>query len=180
MKTTQMQIGMRIRHPAYGTGEVVALTKQTCDILFDDGNKRTVSPDAGRIEPIEAQAEVTGLTTTLEGFVRRVVAETADSLGLERANASVDGLLPRWVGGTMNFVASDPSLQNKEVPIETFFHKLVMMRNQLRVLEQKINTHPDLDEGSRVELQQYITRCYGSMTTFNVLFREKWESFSRK
>ncbi|MCB2155649.1 hypothetical protein KQI84_12250 [bacterium] len=84
----------------------------------------------------------------------------------------------RWHGGKMILQPENESLKAKELDVEVFFHKIVMMRESLRVLEQKINNHPKLDDEDRLVLQQYITRCYGTMTTFNVLFRDEEDRFA--
>ena len=84
----------------------------------------------------------------------------------------------RWHGGKIVIQPGDPQLKSKELPIDDLFHKIVMVRDRLRVLEQKINSHKTLDGTEKVELQQYITRCYGSLTTFNALFKEKSDGFT--
>ncbi len=84
----------------------------------------------------------------------------------------------KWEGGTLVLKPSSAELQPKEVPIDAFFHKIVMLRDRLRTLEQKINSHPGLAEADKIDLQQYLTRCYGSLTTFNVLFRDKADQFT--
>ena len=104
-------------------------------------------------------------------------AATIEKLGLERPDTVVNELGARWHGGKLAMHPADPTLQTKEIPLETFFHKVVMIRNNFRVLEQKINAHEKLSDGEKVEMQQYITRCYGSLTTFNVLFKEKEDQF---
>jgi hypothetical protein len=84
----------------------------------------------------------------------------------------------RWTGGKLEIWPRDPALGAKEIPIDVFFHKIVMVRDRLRVLEQQINSHAKLDDADKLHLQQYITRCHGSLTTFNVLFRRKEDQFS--
>jgi hypothetical protein len=84
-------------------------------------------------------------------------------------------LAPKWEGGVVQMVPKDG--QAKEFPIDSLFHKVVMVRDRLRTLEQKLNAHPKLTDAEKVEMQQYVTRCYGSLTTFNVLFKDKGDQF---
>jgi hypothetical protein len=79
----------------------------------------------------------------------------------------------RWKGGVMLLQPADKTQKAKEVPIDVFFHKIVMLRDRLRVMEQQINAHKLMSDEDKVNLQQYITRIYGTLTTFNVLFKNK-------
>jgi hypothetical protein len=177
MRIESLHIGMSVKHPAYGAGIVVAINERTVDIRFDDDGVRTVSPENSAIQRVEATAEVSGLEIPLDRFVRETVEAVIAGLGLEKPDAAVEEMGGRWNDGKMVLHPADPSLQTKEVPLETFFHKIVMMRNNLRVLEQKINSHEKLNDAEKVEMQQYITKCYGSMTTFNILFRNREDQF---
>jgi hypothetical protein len=98
-------------------------------------------------------------------------------LFLEASGLADVPLAGKWEGGTVRLVPADEKLQAKDLPIDALFHKVVMVRDRLRTLEQKINTHPKLTDTDKVEMQQYVTRCYGSLTTFNVLFKEKADQF---
>jgi hypothetical protein len=97
---------------------------------------------------------------------------------LEAAGYTEAAMAPKWEGGVIQIVPGKKELQAKELPIDALFHKVVMVRNQLRTLEQKINAQEKLSEAEKIDLQQYITRCYGSLTTFNALFKDKGDQFS--
>lgn len=176
MKIQSIHIGMQVKHPQYGVGVIRGIAEHTVDVVFDDG-KRIVDPEASGLEAAEAQVAVTGLERPLTPFVQEIINNTVSALGFEKPDAVVPELGVRWHGGKAVLHPADPTLQTKEVPLETFFHKIVMVRNQLRVLEQKINAHEKLTDGEKIEMQQYITRCYGSLTTFNLLFKNKEGQF---
>jgi len=104
----------------------------------------------------------------LERLLRRIVRE----------EAGVSAVVPaeKWRGGTLVLRAGTPGLQEKAWPIETLFHKVVMIRNRLRTLEQQVNAS-ELSDEAKVKLQSYITGCYGSLTSFNVLFADEEDTF---
>ena len=176
MNIESLHIGMKVRHPQYGVGTIRSLTERTAEIGFDDA-PRTIAPESSDLEPAETTATLSELQIPLASLIRETAAATVEALGLEKKDVVVEGLANRWQNGTMVLQPTDSSLQAKEVPLETFFHKIVMIRNNLRVLEQKVNASEKLSDADKFELQQYITRCYGSMTTFNVLFKSKDEQF---
>lgn len=180
MKIESLHIGQRVRHPEYGSGTVKSISETVAEIQFDGGTKRAVAPEQSGLSPMEAQASVSGLTVPLKQFIGETVEAAIANLGLEKPDSVVDQLGVRWHKGKVVLHPADPTLQTKEVPLEVFFHKVVGVRNQLRVLEQKINAHMVLTDGEKVEIQQYISRCYGSLTTFNVLFKNKEDQFSSK
>jgi hypothetical protein len=171
-----LHIGMKVRHPQYGVGTVRSLTEHTAEIAFDDA-PRTVAPPSSGLEPAEATATLSELQLPLANLIRDTAHAVVEVLGLEQKDVVVEGLASRWQRGTLVMQSADTSLQPKEVPLETFFHKIVMIRTNLRVLEQKVNASDKLSDADKFDLQQYITRCYGSLTTFNILFKNKDDQF---
>ncbi len=94
-----------------------------------------------------------------------------------REDGAPVALAPKWEGGMAVLKPRDPQLQPKEIPLDQLFHKIVMIRDRLRVLEQKLNAHDKLSDAEKVDLQSYVTKCYGTLTTFNVLFRDEKDRF---
>lgn len=172
-----LHVGMKVLHPRYGVGVVKALTEHTADVSFDDA-PRTIDPQASDLTVAETTATISELQVPLSQLIRETAAAVVESLGLEKSDTLVEGLANRWQRGTLVMQPADAGLQAKEVPLETFFHKIVMIRNNLRVLEQKVNANAKLSDADKFDMQQYITRCYGSLTTFNILFKNKEDQFS--
>ena len=177
LEIQSLHIGMKVLHPRYGVGIVRSLTEHTAEIGFEDA-PHTVSPASSGLTSAEPSATLTELQVPLENLIRETAHAVVEALGLEKADSIVEGLASRWQRGVLVIQSADTSLQPKEVPLETFFHKIVMIRNNLRVLEQKVNASDKLSDADKFDIQQYITRCYGSLTTFNVLFKNKDDQFS--
>lgn len=122
-----------------------------------------------------AAAELPPLPEELTDMTREKFAQAIrDALKEEGAEVR---LAPKWEGGTVVLKPGDAEAAPKEIPLDALLHKVVMIRDRLRVLEQKINAHEKLSDAEKVDMQQYVTRCYGSLTTFNVLFREERDKF---
>lgn len=172
MEQTLLGIGTRLQHTQYGPGVIVAVRYATYLISFlHHGIKEIEKTDEhlDEIIPENVSAEIETVSETERSLLK--------ILRLWNGVGEPVALGERWIGGTMLLQPADKSLKPKEIPIQDFFHKIVMLRDRLRVLEQNINSHKKLNDEEKVNIQQYITRCYGSLTTFNVLFKNKEQWF---
>ncbi|MCW9038693.1 hypothetical protein [Altibacter sp.] len=164
-------IGSRIEHPEHGKGVVTNVTSQMYWVTFMDKGLETIATDADFTVIEAAEDEVDTVSFyEVEKSLREILKKWSDV-------SEIVPIADKYRGGTMILQPKDNSLSNKEIPIETFFHKIVMLRDRLRVMEQKINASKSLDDQDKIDLQQYITRCYGSLTTFNVLFKNQSQQF---
>ena len=178
MKIVDLRPGLQVLHPQYGLGEVKVLTEKTAEVLFNEGRKTLTEDLVVELKPAEPRAKIEGLERPLRDLIAEVIEATVDKLNLKvDAEEFSPQLAPRWVGGKVVLHPNDPALVTKEIELEVFFRKIVLVRDYLRVLEQKINAHPKLNDAERIELQYYITKSYGSLTTFNLLFKEKEQTF---
>lgn len=168
--STTLGIGSRVNHPAFGKGCVVQVHKVAYQVCFMEYGLKNVGKEYPLeiIEAIEGSSEVT--FTEAEKSLAKILRAWSDM-------SEVVPLGDKWTGGTMVLKPADDGLKSKEIPIETFFHKIVMVRDRIRVMEQRINASKLLGDEDKVNLQQYITRIYGSLTTFNVLFKHTKDGF---
>lgn len=164
-------IGSRVKHPAYGDGVVIAVDLAAYSVCFITYGIKNVGKQYSEweiIEVIEAAEEIS------------FSAAEKSLIKILKAYSDISEVIPlgdKWKDGKMILRPSDSSLKDKEIPIDAFFHKIVMVRDRLRVMEQRVNSSKNMNDEEKVNLQQYITRIYGSLTTFNVLFKYKEHNF---
>lgn len=173
MSASALGVGSRVGHPKFGSGLIVSVDATYYKIYFSSIEVvKTLARDFEGFTVEEAKVPDFPVLTLkeVEKAIREAIKATSE-------RAPLVPLGGKWIGGSLIIEPFDKNLQSKEIPIETFFHKIVMVREKLRVLEQNINNLPKLDDEDRVGLQQYITRCYGSLTTFNALFAYKEDQF---
>jgi hypothetical protein len=170
-----LTVGTVIDHERYGQGVVAKVNFTDYEIYFERSGKISIlktNTDYKIVEQSEKKYDD-------DDKIAFEDVEKALTVILEKYNVLQENvqLGDRWIGGKMILQPANASMQNKEIPIETFFHKIVMLRDRLRVLEQNINSHAKLSDEDKINIQQYITRIYGTLTTFNVLFKEKDDNF---
>ncbi len=172
MDQLTLGIGTRLQHNQLGPGVIVGLRYASYLISFIHHGVKEIDKNDPQLDEIIPENVTEEIETHSE-----VEKSLLKILRLWGGLSEKVPLGDRWIGGTMVLQPSDKSLKPKEIPVEDFFHKIVMLRDRLRVLEQNINSNKKLSDEDKVNMQQYITRCYGSLTTFNVLFKNKEQWF---
>ncbi len=165
-------IGSRIDHDQFGKGVVTQVRSDAYEVVFLDGGLRIISKNYQGIkviEKLESPSDVLSYDKVEKSIIRLLNRYSDIGQKIELGG--------KWTGGKMVLYPNDAGLKEKEIPLDMFFHKIVMLRDRLRVLEQKINAHSQLSDEEKVEMQQYITRIYGTLTTFNVLFKNESDKF---
>jgi hypothetical protein len=160
--------GTRLQHTHFGPGVIVAVKFATYLVSFIHHGMKEIDKKDPHLEDIIPENVTLEVETSSEWekSLLKILRFWGDA-------SEIVPLGDRWVGGTLYLQPQDRSQKPKEIPMEIFFHKIVMLRDRLRVLEQQINSHKKLSEEEKINLQQYITRIYGSLTSFNVLFKNK-------
>jgi hypothetical protein len=172
---TELGIGTRVEHAHYGRGVIVVGEPEYYIIWFkSQQGTKIINKNFPEMEVIEATAATGAIpeTITIED-IERSLEHILD----RRLSDTIVPMGTRWNKGTLVLKPGDTSLLPKEIPLEVFFHKIVLVRDKLRLIEQKINAHKGLTDEEKVDIQQYITGIYGSLTTFNVLFKETMHQF---
>lgn len=168
----QLTLGSKITHPTYGEGVIFGMDDHKYRIYFKEHGEKELGKGYDGFQLIEP-----GSMAATHVPLEDVIDAVKNVFDMYYDVTDIVELGDRWEGGKLILQPKDESLKGKDLPIETFFHKIVMLRDRLRVLEQKINAHAKLTDSEKVEMQQYITRIYGSLTSFNVLFKARIDWF---
>ena len=181
----EIGIGSRIKHKQFGVGVIVQVKTNAFIITFIDSGSKVISRDVeNELEIIDAAIASEDIVSLQDvekslAFIIKQYADIQETVQMGN----------KWTGGSLILQPGDKSLKEKIIPIDAFFHKIVMLRDRLRVLEQNINSHPvlrtleqrvnasNMTDEEKVNIQQYITRIYGSLTSFNVLFKRPEDYF---
>ncbi|KJD34899.1 hypothetical protein PW52_13215 [Tamlana sedimentorum] len=163
-------IGSRINHAEYGKGVVTNVTAQHYWVTFIENGLETIDLDSD-FDIIEASHDEVDTVSLydVESSLVEILKKWSDA-------SEIVPIADKYKGGTLVLKPADDNLKPYEIPIDKFFHKIIMVRDRLRVMEQRVNAS-DLDEQQKVDLQQYITRIYGSLTSFNILFKSDSHKF---
>lgn len=163
-------IGSRINHDEFGKGVVTNVTSKHYWVTFLENGLETIDLNC-EFEVIEASDDDVDTVSfyEVESSLVEILKKWSDA-------SEIVPIADKWKGGKLILEPGDTNLQSKEIKIDDFFHKITMVRDRLRVMEQKVNSS-NLEEQEKIDLQQYITRIYGSLTTFNVLFKLKDQQF---
>jgi hypothetical protein len=172
MEQTTLGIGTRLQHTQYGPGVIVGIKYATYIISFINVGIKEIDKTDTHLDEIIPENVTAEIETHSD--VEKSLLKILRLWGGLTENVPLGD---KWIKGMLLLQPFDKSLKPKEIPVEDFFHKVVMLRDRLRVLEQQINSNKKLTDEDKVNLQQYITRCYGSLTTFNVLFKNKEQWF---
>ncbi len=167
-------IGSRVKHPEFGMGVVIQEKSGQYLITFIEHGTKAISHQFAGLEIIEAQEPSNDLVSfiEIENSLVKILKRFGDM-------QEIVPLGEKWTGGKLILQPADPELKAYEMPISTFFHKIVMVREKIRVMEQRINSSNLTDE-EKINLQQYISKIYGSLTSFNILFKHPTDRFSSK
>ncbi|PLX08769.1 MAG: hypothetical protein C0596_05560 [Marinilabiliales bacterium] len=171
MENIEFGVGTRLNHPEYGFGVVIQVKSGTYLITFKDHGTREIGKQYDGFEVIDLLEQADDLMSyeQLEQSLIKILREYSDL-------QEVVPIADKWRGGKIVLHPGSSELKTYEMPINTFFKKIVMVRDRIRVLEQKVNSS-NINEDEKIAIQQYITRSYGSLTSFNILFKNKSDQF---